>query len=347
MNDSLSHTLLPIDGEPPPPGATREVAPGILWLRMPLPFALDHINLWLIEEGDGCTLVDCGYGDAATRALWQRHFDTTLARRPLRRIVVTHGHPDHVGNAAWLAARYGCTVTMTLGEYLATHTLFGGYAGHGSAAVQSLFARHGMSSEHVAALAARGNRYRHGVPEAPSSFERIVDHDIVVLGGLPWRVILGYGHSAEHASLAAADARLLVAGDMLLPRISTNVSVWAGEPDADPVQRFLDSLDRFASLPPDTLVLPSHGLPFRGIGARIAQLAAHHAARLAELRAWLAGAGAPQSAQDVIPILFRRALDVHQRFFAMGEAIAHLNHLWRHGRAERHVGDDGAIRFTA
>jgi glyoxylase-like metal-dependent hydrolase (beta-lactamase superfamily II) len=347
MNDSLSHALLQIDGEPPAPGGAREVAPGILWLRMPLPFALDHINLWLIEEDDGYTLVDCGYGDATTRTHWQRHFETTLAQRPLRRIVVTHCHPDHVGNAAWLAARFGCTVTMTQGEYLTAHALLGGHAGHGAADVQALFARHGMSSEHMAALAARGNRYRRGVPEAPRSFSRIVDDDVLTLGGLPWRVIAGYGHSAEHASLAAADARVLIAGDMLLPRISTNVSVWPGEPDADPVQRFLDSIAAFDTLPPDTLVLPSHGVPFRGIGARVAQLAAHHAARLAELQQWLAATREPQSAQDVIPVLFRRALDVHQRFFAMGEAIAHLNHLWRHCLAERHVGDDGAIRFTA
>jgi glyoxylase-like metal-dependent hydrolase (beta-lactamase superfamily II) len=347
MNDSLSHALLQIDGEPPPPGDAREIAPGILWLRMPLPFALDHINLWLIDEDDGCTLVDCGYGDATTRAQWQRHFETTLAKRPLARIVVTHCHPDHVGNAAWLAARYGCAVTMTQGEYLAAHALRGGHAGYGSADAQALFARHGMSSGHVAAFAARGNRYRRGVPEVPHSFARIIDNDVLTLGGLPWRVIAGYGHSAEHASLAAADARLLIAGDMLLPRISTNVSVWPGEPDADPVQRFLDSLAAFAALPPDTLVLPSHGVPFRGIGARVAQLAAHHAARLAELQRWLAAARVPQSAQDVIPVLFRRALDVHQRFFAMGEAIAHLNNLWRHRLAERRVGDDGAIRFTA
>jgi glyoxylase-like metal-dependent hydrolase (beta-lactamase superfamily II) len=347
MNDSLSRAVLQIDGEPPPPGEARDVAPGIVWLRMPLPFALDHINLWLIEEDDGCTLVDCGYGDGATRTHWQRHFETTLAHRPLERIVVTHCHPDHVGNAAWLAARYGCTVTMTQGEYLATHALIAGQAGYGSADVQALFARHGMPPEHVAALAARGNHYRRGVPEAPQSFSRIIDGDVLTLGGLPWRVIAGYGHCAEHASLAAAGARVLIAGDMLLPRISTNVSVWPGEPDADPVQRFLDSLAAFEALPPDTLVLPSHGLPFRGIAARVAQLAAHHAARLAELQQWLAASRVPQSAHDVIPVLFRRALDVHQRFFAMGEAIAHLNHLWRHHLAERHVARDGTIRFTA
>ena len=347
MNDSLANALLEVGDAPPPPGAMREVAPGLQWLRMPLPFALDHINLWLLDEDDGCTLVDCGYGDAPTRAHWQRHFEEVLARRPIRRIVVTHCHPDHLGNAAWLAARFGCTVAMTQSEYLAAHALIAGEAGYGQAAMHELFASHGMPAEHVVAIASRGNHYRRGVPEAPSAFVRLIDGDAVALGERDWRVIAGYGHSTEHAALAAVAARVLISGDMLLPRISTNVAVWPGEPDADPVQRFLDSLAAFETLPADTLVLPSHGLPFRGIAARVAQLRAHHAARLDELHAFLAAAAAPRSAHDAIPVLFRRQLDVHQRFFAIGEAIAHLNHLWRHGRAKRHIGADGAIRFAA
>jgi glyoxylase-like metal-dependent hydrolase (beta-lactamase superfamily II) len=332
---------------PPAPGETREIAPGILWLRMPLPFALNHVNLWLIAEDDGYTLVDCGYGDAPTRAHWQRHFSTTLAARPLRRIVATHCHPDHLGNAAWLAAHFGCPIAMTQGEFLAAHAMIEQQASLGQADVRALFARHGMAAEHLAALAARGNQYHRGVPEAPHAFARLLDGDVTMLGGEPWRVVCGYGHSPEHASLASSARALLIAGDMLLPRISTNVAVWPGEPDGDPVARFLASLARFEALPPDTLVLPSHGPPFRGPGARVARLRAHHRERLDELAAALALAGAPQSAADVIPVLFRRELDLQQRFFAMGESIAHLNHLWRTGRATRSVALDGAIRYAA
>jgi glyoxylase-like metal-dependent hydrolase (beta-lactamase superfamily II) len=347
MNDSLGSAVLEIAEAPPAPGTTREIAPRILWLRMPLPFALDHINLWLIEEADGYTLIDCGFGDATTRAHWQRHFETTLAKRPIRRIVVTHCHPDHLGNAAWLAERFGCTVTMTHGEFMAAHALIGEHTGYAQADMRALFARHGMAGEHLEALAARGNHYRRGVPEAPHTFIRMIQGDDVVLGGARFRVIGGYGHSAEHAALANAEKRVLISGDMLLPRISTNVAVGPAEPDADPVTRFLDSIAAFLALPPDTLVLPSHGPPFRGIAARVAQLRAHHAARLDELHRHLVVTGTPQSAHDVIPVLFRRRLDVHQRFFAIGEAIAHLNHLWHAGRAKRHVARDGAIRFTA
>ena len=332
---------------PPAPGCTREIAAGILWLRMPLPFALNHVNLWLVAESDGYTLVDCGYGDAATRAHWERHFATTLAGRPIRRIIATHCHPDHLGNAAWLAARFGCAIAMTQGEYLAAHALIEQQAGFGQADVRALFARHGMAAEHLASLAARGNQYHRGVPEAPHAFSRLIDGDTLAIGAWAWQVIGGYGHSPEHAALASRDGRLLIAGDMLLPRISTNVAVWPGEPDGDPVARFLASLARFESLPADTLVLPSHGPPFRGIAARVARLRAHHDERLGDLHAALVAAGEPRSAEQVIPVLFRRELDLQQRFFAMGEAIAHLNHLWHDGRATRSVATDGAIRYAA
>ncbi|MGH8801202.1 MAG: MBL fold metallo-hydrolase [Casimicrobiaceae bacterium] len=337
----------PFPFAPPPRGCTAEVAPGVAWLRMPLPFALDHVNLWLLRDDAGVTLVDCGYGDALTREIWERHFETTLAGERIAGIVATHCHPDHLGNAAWLGSRFGCTVTMTQGEFMAAHALIAGAAGLGSADIGALFARHGMSGEHLAELAARGNQYHRGVPEAPDTFARILDGDAIALGGKTWRVISGYGHSPEHAALACAESALLIAGDMLLPRISTNVSVWAGEPDADPVSRFLESLARFEALPADTLVLPSHGVPFFGIAERVAALRSHHAMRLDELHAALAAAATPQSAEDVIPILFRRKLDLQQRFFAMGEAIAHLNHLWRNGRARRLVAPNGAIRFAA
>ena len=165
------------------------------------------------------------------------------------------------------------------------------------------------------------------------SFDRLLDGDTRTLGGTAWTVVEGHGHSPEHASLFSRERGVLISGDMLLPKISTNVSVWAPEPDGDPLGRFLDSIATFETLPPDTLVLPSHGLPFRGIAVRVAQLRAHHDARLSELAAAAEAAPAPVSAADVVPVLFRRELDLQQRYFAMGEAIAHLNRLWHAGPA--------------
>jgi len=331
---------------PPAPGELIEVAPRIGWLRMPLPFALDHINLWLLTGADGATLVDCGYGNEATRVLWERHFATSLSSCGIKRIIATHCHPDHVGNAAWLAKRFAVPVTMTHAEFLTAHAIFHERAGHGVASTVDLFRRHGMADDHLAALAARGNAYRRGVPGLPESFDRLLDGDERRAGETTWRIIEGHGHSPEHASLFSAERGVLISGDMLLPKISTNVSVWASEPDGDPLGRFLASIAAFEKLPPETLVLPSHGLPFRGIAVRVGQLRAHHVARLDELAGAVTSAATSLTAADLVPVLFRRELDLQQRFFAMGEAIAHLNRLWHGRRLDRHVSADGMIRFA-
>ena len=332
---------------PPAAGATIEVAPGVQWLRMPLPFALDHINLWLLRERDGFALVDTGFGDAATRALWQAHFARTLEGRPIVRIVATHYHPDHLGNAAWLGARFGPAVEMTQTEFLTAHAVHADGPGFGVEDHCVHFLAHGMAEADVAALRERGNRYRGGVPEVPGRYRRLLAGDTLTLGERRFTVIAGYGHSPEHAALyAAAPAPLLIAGDMLLPRISTNVAVGPADAEGDPLARFLASLAAYEDLPPDTLVLPSHGLPFRGAASRVAQLRAHHAERLRDLEQSFAGTTEPRAAADVLDVLFRRPLDVQQRFFAMGEAIAHLNHLWRAGRLKRHAGE-GGVRFAA
>ena len=348
MNAALAPVLDFPFPTPPAPGAVVEIAPRILWLRMPLPFALDHINLWLLADTDGgCTLVDCGYGDPATRALWERHFATTLATMPIRRIIATHCHPDHVGNAAWLARRFGAPVAMTHAEYLSAHALAARHSGYSVDATIDFFRRHGLDTAEIAALEKRGNAYVRGVPELPETFDRMLDGDTRLAGGTSWRVVEGHGHSPEHAALYSSERAVLISGDMLLPKISTNVSVWAVEPDGNPLARFLDSLVSYEVLPVDTLVLPSHGLPFRGIPVRVAQLRAHHDARLAELGAAVSAAHSPVSAAELVPVLFPRELDLQQRYFAMGETIAHLNYLWRAGAVDRSIAPDGTLRFSA
>lgn len=343
MNPTMTTTLEYPFPTPPRGDEALAVAPGVIWLRMPLPFALDHINLWLLADGNTWTQIDTGYGDAATRALWASHFTTTLGDRPISRVIATHYHPDHLGNAAWLCQHFGCTVAMPQAEYLTAHAIANEHSGYGIAAISALFGAHGTSDEHVAEIEKRGNQYRRGVPELPFSFFRIQAGDEIAIGLNRWRIIPGHGHSPEHASLYCQSMGVCISGDMLLPKISTNVSVWPVEPEGDPLARFLASLEAFAALPPETLILPSHGLPFIGAGARVEQLRAHHAARLREL---VEAADRPQSAADFVPVLFRRELDLQQRFFAMGEAIAHLNHLWREGRLERRIAGDGGVRFV-
>jgi glyoxylase-like metal-dependent hydrolase (beta-lactamase superfamily II) len=319
------------------------VAPGVLWLRLPLPFALDHINVWLLRDGAGWTLVDTGIGNDATRAQWEVLMPELLEGRPILRVIATHAHPDHLGLADWFTTRHHCPLWMTQGEYLTAHSIWNEVAGYGAAPLGRMFKRHGLDPARVDAIVSRGNLYRRGVPAIPTSYRRILDGEQIVIGPHRWRVIAGYGHSAEHAALYCEDLSLLISGDMLLPKISTNVSVWPTDPDGDPVGLFLDSIRRFDALPADTLVLPSHGLPFRGIQARTGALHAHHEARLGEL---LAAAATPMTAADALPILFRRELDNQQLFFAMGEAIAHLNHLYYRVVLKRALRDDNVIAFT-
>ncbi len=328
---------------PPVPGETLEVAPGVHWLRMPLPFALDHINLWLLEDDDGWTLVDCGIGDDTTRALWDRIFAGRIAARPVKRVIVTHHHPDHAGLALWLTERTGAEFWMPQAEYFAAHAMREGQAGFGFDNVISMFIRNGLAGEQLELLKQRRSNYRSRVPGFPYSYRRLMEGQVHRIGGGSWRVIMGYGHAPEHAALYSEGLGVLISGDMVLPRISTNVSVWANEPEGNPLALFLDSISRHAGLPATTLTLPSHGLPFRGLRERIAQLQEHHRLRLAELHE---ACDTPKAASDVLSTLFHRSLDTHQLFFAMGEAMAHLHLLYYEGRLQRSTGEEGVVRYA-
>lgn len=327
----------------PLPGQALAVAPGVHWLRMPLPFALNHINLWLLEDEGGWTIVDSGLGNEATRALWGEFFATAAGKRPVRRVIVTHHHPDHAGNAGWLTQRFGVQLWISYGEFVSAHALREAISGFSLAHRLALFQRNGLPFEHIHKLKDRGNGYRGAVPEFPSSYRRLTDDLVIRIGVRDWRVIMGYGHSPEHSALYCDELKVLIAGDMVLPKITTNVSVLSIEPEGNPLKQFLDSLGRYATLPAETLVLPSHGLPFAGLRERIAQLQEHHRLRLGEL---LETCDAPQSAADVIPTLFRRELDTQQLYFAMGEAMAHLHFLFESGQLSQTEGSDGVLRFV-
>ena len=324
----------------PAAGATLEVAPGVRWLRMPLPFQLDHINLWLLEDEGGYTIVDTGIGNPETRSLWEK----ILEGKGIKRVIVTHYHPDHAGNAAWLSEKFGVELWMTQGEYLTAHAVRAGGAGYTSDAVLEVFRRNGLDEARRAAMASRTNRYAMLVPGFPHSYRRLIDGDRVRIGGRDWRVIVGYGHAPEHMSLHCPDLNVVIAGDMLLSTISTNVSVWSVDPEGDPLRLFLESIARYRELPADVLVLPSHGKPFRGAHLRVDQLSRHHDERFQEVMDSIREK--PKAAGDLLGVLFKRPLDTHQTFFAMGEAIAHLHYLYYAGRATRAVGADGIMRYA-
>lgn len=323
----------------PAPGEALEVAPGVHWVRMPLPFALDHINLWLLEDGEGWTLVDTGYGVQATWDLWDKLLAGVLGGRPVTRIIVTHYHPDHVGSAAWLSARTDAPVWMTTSEFLSAHAARDDTAGFDRATGIDFFGRNGLDISRIPEKVRLGNAYRRGVPELPRTYRRMMHGDEIYVGGHAWEVITVFGHAPEHAALHCESLGLLISGDQVLPRITSNVGVWGNQPEANPLRQFLESLSRFEPCDPEVRVLPSHDRVFEGLHARLAQLRAHHAERLVAL---LAACDRPVSAFEILPVLFKRTLDEHQMGFAMGEAIAHLHYLLAEGRVTRE--ETGGIR---
>jgi glyoxylase-like metal-dependent hydrolase (beta-lactamase superfamily II) len=348
MNPLEAQLDYPFADQVPAPGTTIEVVPGLSWLRMPLPFALDHINLWLLDErgalGEGWSLVDSGAGTDATRAAWEQLFTDAMGGRSLLRLFATHCHPDHVGLSGWLCDRFAAPFWTSAAEFAFARMMAAGLPGVDGPSAIPHFRKHGLvDAGLLAQMESRRNYYPSLVPSVPAAYTRLQDGQSVRIGATDWRVITGFGHSPEHVSLYSAEWKVLLAGDMVLPRISTNVSVFAVEPEGNPLRQYLDSLAKFADLPADTLVLPAHGKPFRGLHTRIQQLRDHHAARLQEV---MTACATPQSAVDIVPLMFRRQLDAHQLGFALGEALAHLHALWHDGSLDRVTGADGIFRFV-
>ena len=355
--NALEHQLdYPLGDSLPESGGTLEIAPGVRWVRMQLPFALDHINLWLLRDRfdgrEGWTIVDCGISNDATREAWEQVFARELGGLPVLRLIVTHMHPDHIGLAHWLTERWSapeggdeCRMWISATDFNAARLASTSTTGFGGGSAARFMASHGLTDpDAMEKIKARSNYYASMVPKVPERFRRLMDGDSIRIGGNDWFCHVGYGHAPEHMALYCPALRLLISGDMVLPRISTNVSVIDLEPEANPLPLYLASIERLRALPADTLVLPSHGKPFRGLHQRIDQLRSHHDERFAELMA--ACRRAPQSAADLLGVLFKRKLDLHQTTFAMGESIAHLNALWLAGSLHRQLGDDGVYRFS-
>jgi len=343
----------PLGDALPATGEVLELAPGVRWLRMGLPFALDHINLWLLRDEldsvQGWSIVDCGVSNEATRAAWEQVFAGHLDGLPVLRVIVTHFHPDHMGLAHWLTERWStpeheCRMWISATDYNVGRMASQSTVGMGGEAAARFFGSHGLTDpESLEKIRGRANYFPSMVPAVPSSFRRLMDGLQVTIGGHAWRCIAGYGHAPEHIALYSPDHQILISGDMVLPRISTNVSVVDVEPEADPLSLYLTSISRLGELPADTLVLPSHGKPFTGLHQRVAQLHEHHEERLAEvLEACKSG---PRCAAELLDLLFKRKLDLHQTTFAMGESVAHLHTLWQAGLVQRRRDQDGIIRF--
>ncbi|HNP35289.1 MAG TPA: MBL fold metallo-hydrolase [Woeseiaceae bacterium] len=311
--------------EKPATGATMQVADGVHWLRMPLPFALNHINLWLIQDQDGWALVDTGLGDKATRDLWQGIFARSMGGKPLTRVLVTHMHPDHVGCAGFLTSHFDVDLWMSRDEYLLCRILVADTGREVPDEGTEFYRAAGYSDEQMDQYRKMFGYFGRFVTPLPESYRRLQDGMQLKIGGHGWEVVVGRGHSPEHACLFNHDLNLVAGGDQLLPAISANVSVYPTEPAANPLHDWIETLTTIRNrLPADVLVLPAHGKPYRGVHERIDELIRHHLSRLDALLDYMR---TPQRAIDVFPALYHRQITPENLMFATGEAIAHLNYL--------------------
>jgi glyoxylase-like metal-dependent hydrolase (beta-lactamase superfamily II) len=331
---------------PPAPGEVTEITPGVLWFRLKLPFQLNHVNIYLIEDDHGWLVLDTGLGTDDCRMGWDSILTGPLKGERLSEMLVTHFHPDHVGLAGWLHQSFGLKLAMPRTEYL-YHLM----AAHGrgdmyDGAHQEFYHANGLSAELTGVLLDRGLNYLTLTTGVPLSYERIKHDDARRIGGRDFRVLTGGGHALEQAMLLQSSDRLFFAADQVIARISPNVSVHPVEPDEDPLGVYLHDLKALrGTVPHDVLVLPGHGLPFHGLHARIDELIAHHALRCARLADGCRSQ--PMSVADLVPTLFDRVLDAHQTGFAFGEVFAHVNYMLGRGELVRETGADGVHRFRA
>lgn len=320
-------------GRLPEAGEGLEVAPGVLWLRLLLPMALNHINLYALEDGDGWTLVDTGLFTPASVEIWEGLLAGVLGGRSIRRVICTHMHPDHIGMAGWLCERSGAPLLMSRLEYVTGRMLVADTGRPAPETGRTFYRAAGWSEDQLATWARNYGQFGLVVSPMPEAYHRLTEGDVLSIGGDDWTVVVGQGHSPEHVCLWRQADGVFIGGDQILPRISSNVSVWPTEPLSDPLGDWMRSLeDLRGRLPEDLLVLPSHGEPFRGVQARLAALLRGHGQALARLERRLA---TPMQVTDTFASLFARPVGDGLRGMATGEAVAHLNYLERQGRVMR------------
>lgn len=332
--------------QPPAPGTVTTIADGVLWFRLPLPYRLDHVNIYLIRDDGGWMALDTGLGTATCRAAWDAILAGPLAGQRLTRMVVTHYHPDHVGLAGWLSDRFGLPLSMPRPEYLYSLALQHAPVDLSADAFRPFYHRHGLAPQVTELVLGRGHEYLRRTTGVPNSYHRLRHGDSLTIGGRDFQVLTGGGHALEQAVLVRSQERLFFAADQVIARISPNVSVQPMEPDLDALGIYLDSLRALRdAVPADVLVLPGHGLPFHGLHARIGELIEHHGQRCGLIAE--ACAGRPLSVAELVPHVFHRELDEHQTGFAFGEVLAHVNHMLGAGTLGLETDAGGIDRYRA
>jgi glyoxylase-like metal-dependent hydrolase (beta-lactamase superfamily II) len=334
-----SNLEYPYNDARPETGQAIEVRPGIHWIRMRLPMQLNHINLWLLEDGDGWTVVDCGIKNDETTEAWKQLFAGVMGNRPIKRVIVTHMHPDHIGLAGWLVRRFDVELWISRTEYLMCRNLSADTGLEAPKEGLDFYRRAGIPEDLLENYKARFGGFGSGVYKLPNAFKRICDNDEIEIGGRIWQIVGGNGHSPEHCCLWCPEEDIFISGDQLLPRISSNVSVHPTEPEANSLQDWLDSCAKLKRVVPDSaLVLPSHNEPFHKATVRLQDLIDMHENNMDKVHTLCAQ---PQRAVDCFPALFRSRITQGVYLMATGESLAHLNCLRARGRIARHADKNG------
>jgi len=326
-------------GADPAPGEPVAIAEGVYWVRFPMPMSLDHINLWLLEDEEGWTVVDTCLAMSSSRETWETLFSGFMGGKPVTRVICTHLHPDHVGLAGWLTERFDCTLWMSREEFLMCRAMAGDTGREAPDVAINFYHAAGYNEEQLDRYRKKFGNFGRAISPLPDSFRRLVDRETITIGGRYWQVIIGSGHSPEHVCLYCPALKLLISGDQVLPRITPNVSVFPTEPEGDPLKEWLRSSARLREiLPDDLLVLPAHEAPFYGLHVRMSQLIEAHKRDLKSLFDYLE---TPRRAVDCFPALFNREIGEGSMGLATGETLAHLNCLLGRRRITRTTNVDG------
>jgi glyoxylase-like metal-dependent hydrolase (beta-lactamase superfamily II) len=332
-----------VEIDPPPPGGSVVVAPGVRWARIPLPMDLNHINVWLVETDGGCIVVDTGMAVDIGREAWESIERETFASLPLRAIFVTHIHPDHIGLASWLQQRHGVPVLMSRRTHELAKILAGGPGAPSAADAEGFVRSHGVADMEQIRPMLRPERFGRVTSGLPDVEKHVADGETLRWGTHDWTALETNGHAEGHLCLSNDARRILISGDQVLPTISPNISYTYRTWDENPLGSYLASLERLSSLHGDTLVLPSHGRPFHGLHHRLDDLRSRHEQQLDML---VGACAVPKCGGEVLPLMFRRELKGFHLFLALGEALAHLEYLVHAGRLARST-VDGIVRYAA